>query len=126
MFVGNFRFKTAVQEVLCNLSEAISYPRLHPARELQRQALEESVAYLRSLPELPHSFPTARQLLKYAIEQTELEGIVVELGVYRGATIPFIAGALPDRRIHGFDTFKGLPTRWTGNSVMFDAGGVKP
>jgi hypothetical protein len=127
MFLSSFRLKTAVQGILCNLGEIVDYPLLHPARELQRQALEETVAYLRSLPQLPPSFPTARQLLVYALSEIHPKGPVVELGVYKGATIRFIAGTLPpDRRIHGFDTFRGLPTRWTGNSAMFDAGGILP
>lgn len=127
MFLGNFRLKTAVQTALCNVSEAIDFPLLHPARELQRQALAETVTYLRSLPELPAAFPTARQLLEYALKESRPNGSVVELGVYKGATIRFIARNLPpDRPIHGFDTFRGLPKRWTGNSAMFDAGGVLP
>jgi hypothetical protein len=127
MFLSNFRLKTAVQTVLWNVREVIDYPYLHPTRELERIALAETVEYIQSLPELPPSFPTARQLLTFAIRRAPAVGAIVELGVYKGATIRFIARTVgPSRQVHGFDTFAGLPTRWTGNSAMFDAGGKLP
>ena len=127
MYFGSFRSKTAIQTALFNLREILDYPRLHPAREMRRRALDESVAYLLGLPALPSSFATARQLMLHAIDEVRIKGLVVELGVYKGGTINFIAHHFSDEQsIHGFDTFTGLPTRWTGNAVMFDVGGKTP
>jgi SAM-dependent methyltransferase len=39
-------------------------------------------------------------------------GHVMEFGVFRGRSITALATALPDRIIHGFDTFTGLPLPW--------------
>jgi predicted O-methyltransferase YrrM len=127
MFYSNFRSKTLIQTALWNLREITDYAGLHPGREMRRRALDDSVEYLRSLPVLPPSFPSPRQLLRLALEESHPKGNVVELGVFKGGTIRFIARHLPpDRPIHGFDTFQGLPTRWTGNTDMFQAGGVPP
>jgi hypothetical protein len=127
MFLSNFRLKTAIQTALCNVREIVDYPYLHPARALERIALEETVRYLQDLPVLPPSFPTARQLLSSAIALSPDHGPAVELGVFKGATIRFIAQRIgTGRAVHGFDTFTGLPTRWTGNSNMFDAHGRLP
>ena len=126
MFISSFRLKTAIQGYLVNLREIVDYPVNHPGRELERQALAESVAYLSNLEALPPSFPTARELLQYALTQAPDRGSVVELGVYKGATIRFIANRLSPRRVHGFDTFTGLPVRWAGNLSTFDAGGQLP
>jgi predicted O-methyltransferase YrrM len=127
MFLSNFRLKTTVQAALWNIREIMDYPLLHPGRELQQRALIEAADYLERLPTPPPSFPTARELLRYALEVTRDKGSVVELGVYKGATIRFIARHLPpNRTVHGFDTFTGLPIRWTGNTSAFDAGGALP
>ncbi len=39
-------------------------------------------------------------------------GHVMEFGVFRGRSVTALATALPDRSIHGFDTFTGLPLPW--------------
>ena len=41
----------------------------------------------------------------------------MEFGVNQGGTINFIAKRMPSRRIHGFDSFEGLPESWTGNQM---------
>lgn len=46
------------------------------------------------------------QFLKHA---SKLEGEVAEVGVYRGGTAKVLAEACPDKPIHLFDTFKGMP-----------------
>jgi predicted O-methyltransferase YrrM len=127
MFVSNFRAKTLVQTAILGLAELADYAIFHPGRAMRRQALDDSIEYLRSLPVLPPSFPSSGQLLKFAIREAHPKGSIVELGVFRGGTIRFIARNVPsDRPIHGFDTFRGLPTAWSGSSTMFDAGGVPP
>lgn len=52
-------------------------------------------------------------LLEYALSQCAVEGLVLEFGVYAGASLKWIADRLPDRVVHGFDSFEGLPEDWT-------------
>ena len=40
-------------------------------------------------------------------------GHVIEFGVYQGHTISHLANMFPERTIHGFDTFEGLPEDWS-------------
>jgi predicted O-methyltransferase YrrM len=57
------------------------------------------------------------------------EGLILEFGVYKGLTTNHLAKLLPDRTIYGFDSFRGLPEKWSGyrhSEVNFDKGGVKP
>jgi predicted O-methyltransferase YrrM len=127
MFVSSFRAKTLAQTALCALAGISDYATRHPGREMRRRALQDSVDYLLSLPVLPASFPSSRQLLRFALQQAHPKGTIVELGVFKGGSIRFIARNLPpDRTIHGFDTFRGLPTEWSGNTTRFEAGGVPP
>lgn len=51
-------------------------------------------------------------LLKFALEQCTIDGLVIEFGVYRGASLCFIADHEP-RPVYGFDSFEGLPEDWT-------------
>jgi Macrocin-O-methyltransferase (TylF) len=46
--------------------------------------------------------------------------------VFKDGTSRFIAAQLPDRTIHGFDSFAGLPEGWTGDSFNFDAKRKRP
>lgn len=49
-------------------------------------------------------------------------GMVLEFGVAHGSTITQIANVFPDRTIHGFDSFEGLPENWR---IGFPAGTFK-
>jgi hypothetical protein len=51
-------------------------------------------------------------LLRHALGQCSIEGLVLEFGVYRGRTLSEIA-RLDPRVTHGFDSFVGLPEDWT-------------
>lgn len=71
------------------------------------------------------------EVRKTAVANISLGGLVMEFGVYRGKSINFIADELPDRTIHGFDSFEGLPKGrgvWRGyfDTGHFDMGGRMP
>ena len=45
----------------------------------------------------------------------------LEFGVWKGESINFIAQALPERDIYGFDSFLGLEEDWNGHSLTKDS-----
>jgi Macrocin-O-methyltransferase (TylF) len=53
-------------------------------------------------------------VLSHAAAIAPADGLVLEFGVASGATINHLAGtpALRERRIFGFDSFRGLPSAW--------------
>ena len=53
-------------------------------------------------------------LLDYSISKIPSTGLVMEFGVYQGATINHIARRVPSRTVYGFDSFIGLPEDWKG------------
>jgi len=54
------------------------------------------------------------------------EGMIMEFGVFSGNSIRLIANRYPTRTIHGFDSFIGLPEKWTrGDTNYFSAGTFK-
>jgi len=52
------------------------------------------------------------ELLEFALGECDVDGLVLEFGVYRGASLRFLAQRT-DRIVHGFDSFEGLPEDWT-------------
>jgi len=61
----------------------------------------------RSLPMLGSNIST----FKLALEAANSEGLVLEFGVRHGNTLRQIAG-LVKQKVHGFDSFEGLPEVW--------------
>jgi hypothetical protein len=58
--------------------------------------------------------------LEYCLETYNfIPGVFVELGVFKGETLNFIAGRQQRNKIYGFDSFKGLPEKWQHKNNMF-------
>ncbi len=51
-------------------------------------------------------------LFQHALSQLFSEGLILEFGVAKGASVNLIASLLPDKTVYGFDSFKGLPEDW--------------
>lgn len=68
------------------------------------------------------------ELLDFALGQAAVEGLVLEFGVYRGASLQMIAERSARGVVHGFDSFEGLPEDWTGGRTKgrFSLGGEIP
>ncbi len=45
-------------------------------------------------------------------DMIEFDGYILDLGVYKGGSTRALARIFPDRHIHGFDSFEGLPGDW--------------
>lgn len=50
-------------------------------------------------------------LFNLAQKANKLEGDIAEIGVYKGGTAKLLALACPDKLIHLFDTFQGMPPK---------------
>lgn len=102
------------------------YGALHPAREAKRVALAETVEYIRESMARAVGVESAREVLESGLDKMPSAGHILEFGVFRGGTIRYIAGRIRSRKIHGFDSFAGLPESWTGDRFNFDAKGKMP
>ena len=61
---------------------------------------------------------TLNHLSRAAAHCSVPDGAVLEFGVYSGATISHLAKLFPDRTLHGFDSFEGLPEEWVTSDVQ--------
>lgn len=50
--------------------------------------------------------------LKESLNQINIEGEILEFGVFKGNSINIIADLIKNQTIHGFDSFQGLPEDW--------------
>src|SRR5579862_3585207 len=127
MFIARFNLKTSIQKLLFTLQDFRDFPRLHPAREMKRLALRESVRYARKHMQNSVGVESAREVLSLALKQVAVPGHYLEFGVYKGGTIRFIAGHVgASQLVHGFDSFEGLNEAWSGDPSRFDAQGRLP
>lgn len=99
--------------------------------ELRKRAVAESVEHILQEPRLQGAQVTNDKVgvLSAALRSVTIDGAVAEFGVYRGSTLTRIAEFFPDRTVHGFDSFVGLPESWSGTSKdagAFDVGGTPP
>jgi Flp pilus assembly protein TadD len=66
------------------------------------------------------------ELLGLARDAAPPAGLVLEFGVWNGASIRFIAGGVAGP-VHGFDSFQGLPEAWAGEAAgSYSTGGRLP
>ncbi len=63
MFIASFKLKTSIQKWLFTLQDFMDFARLHPARELKRLALEETVQYIRQRMPAAVGMESAREVL---------------------------------------------------------------
>lgn len=83
-------------------------------RARQRLALQQTVEFIESdLPSVG-SFDTRYNLLKHLVQciPASENGLLCEFGVAGGKSINFLSRLMPQRTLHGFDSFEGLPEDW--------------
>ena len=95
------------------IHQALAEDALSLLRARNRIACEESAKYLCDYMSSVTSFPDKYALFKECFRNIDAkqQGLFCELGVGSGTTINFIADCV-DAKIHGFDSFEGLPEDW--------------
>ncbi|MDA8250890.1 MAG: class I SAM-dependent methyltransferase [Rhodospirillales bacterium] len=98
------------------------------AIDLRLAAKREAVRYIRAHMADAVMRRDRFELLRFALARAPQDGLVLEFGVEKGASVSCLAGATP-RVVHGFDSFRGLPEDWTGTGEArgaFDLKGKLP
>jgi Methyltransferase domain len=127
VFIASFSLKTSIQKWMVTLQDYWDFPRLHPAREMKKLALEESVQYAQKYMRTAVGMESSREVMTSALRQVSVPGHYLEFGVYKGGSIHFIAKHVgPSKTVHGFDSFRGLQESWSGDSFSFDLDGRPP
>lgn len=114
MLVTNFKFKFFLYKLVLPFFQLFDTGRMHPVRERSVRALNKTVDYIDA--NMPHAvgFETQKELITYSIDQTLIPGYYLEFGVFTGGTMRYMAKRKPNAEFHGFDSFEGLPSDWSG------------
>ena len=113
-----FRIKHLIYKLLWAIHHLLDLVPTHPLRVRELRAAEEAADYVsENMPEAL-GFETQRELLDYALGEVKASGHYLEFGVAGAGTIRFIAGKAGGQRVHGFDSFEGLPESWTGTRLQ--------
>lgn len=78
-------------------------------------ASKSSAEYLVKNMRQAENFLTDYDLHHNIVNWVDLDGHILEFGVATGRTIRHWARHWPNRQIHGFDSFEGLPETWLWN-----------
>jgi hypothetical protein len=82
--------------------------------ELQLRACREAADYVERHMRDAAIFEDSRLFLLHCLSAS-CEGALLEFGVAGGRTATILGDARPDRTLHGFDSFEGLPEDWAGH-----------
>lgn len=64
-----------------------------------------------------------REVLDVALNNNLIDGVYLEMGVFTGSSINYIAHKIQDHLIYGFDSFEGLPEAWTrDDTILYSQG----
>lgn len=80
------------------------------------RATLDSAQYIEPFLDKALLFRKKEELWDYTISQIEQsDGLFLEFGVFKGASINFMASRLKHVTFHGFDSFEGLQEDWSGH-----------
>ena len=121
----------SVTDLLAEVRKELRITRTIPSTGivLRQRAVDQAVDYILSDPRFDNvqvSLHNASTLTA-ALKAVTLDGTVAEFGVYKGVSLTQIAKFFPDRTVHGFDSFVGLPDAWGSKEAgAFDIGAKPP
>ncbi len=120
------------REVRTALADFLAGPSSHPRqlnyeRMAYVQAAMDSAGYLIRHMLGATDLVTADAVRQHALGHCVVEGLIMEFGVFDGASLAKIA-ASAKQNVHGFDSFEGLPEDWTHfqKKGRFSLSGVPP
>ncbi|WP_440410025.1 class I SAM-dependent methyltransferase [Neorhizobium petrolearium] len=97
-------------------------------------AMEEAAEFVRANIAQALIFEDIEKIMKYSLDTSAKNGLLLEFGVFRGKSINLLARHLKEaedaRPIYGFDAFLGLQEDWSGTDHrsfnQFNLQGVAP
>jgi len=84
--------------------------------QLQNIATEESLKFFQEHMHEAKMFRNKNGFMDYALNCISEKGSYLEFGVWKGHSINYIANRIDTKKIHGFDSFEGVPEIYNGFS----------
>jgi hypothetical protein len=115
--IGSIHLRSWLQERIGNVCDFVDLGVFHPLREMERRALAETANYIQANMSEAVGYYSGKRVIEHALRLVQPTGHLIEFGVYKGGSINLIARHQPQRTVHGFDSFQGLPEDWGGWSA---------
>jgi hypothetical protein len=99
-----------------------------PFQKLRDEAINEAVEYIKNIKG-KKPIVTGDGWWIEAINHINKKGLCLEFGVWEGESINYFSSAMPERHLHGFDSFEGLQEDWQGGIhgiKWFNQNGILP
>jgi hypothetical protein len=123
----------SVTDLLAEVRNELRVTRTIPSTSivLRQRAVDQAVDYILSDPRFDNVRVSLHNpsTVTAALKAVTLDGMLAEFGVYKGTSLTQIAKFFPDRTVHVFDSFVGLPDSWGGTEQAagaFDIGAKPP
>lgn len=125
--VDRYIYRNFVKAFVCKVHDTMEYSFHHPFSTLKRQSHLSTVHFIESNCPRAVACRSPRQLVDLALQNLTKPGLILEFGVFKGDSLRYLAKKNPQRELHGFDSFQGLPEAWVSNPKgAFDVGGNLP
>lgn len=111
----NYTFRNFFKERIIQLHGVFEYAKNHPYTILSKEACDSTVEFIKKECPRAVGVRSPRQLMDISLASVSLPGPYLEFGVFKGESLRYIAKKNPDKAIHGFDSFEGLPESWAHN-----------
>ncbi len=126
-FLRNYKFRNFFKEKIIQIYRTYEYAANHPYTELNKLARDSTVEFILNTCPKAVATRSPRQVMNLSFSQVTLDGLYMEFGVFKGESLRYIAKNNPDREVHGFDSFEGIPEDWGHNPKgTFTAHGKLP
>lgn len=86
--------------------------------QLQKEAMADSVNYIKNIRYDFMVFDSKTQVFEILKNRLKA-GCILEFGVDEGVSLNRLAGIFPEKTVHGFDSFEGLPRDWMTVKTKF-------
>jgi hypothetical protein len=94
------------------IEEALENDSIDLGRQCKRMARNESAVYALKNIGLDKTYRDRYALMDRCLELTAPTGLILEFGIWKGASIRHVANRVSPRKVYGFDSFEGLPEAW--------------
>lgn len=125
--VDRYGYRNVVKAIICKVYDTLEYGFHHPFSTLKQKSHLSTVHFIERNCPRAVACRSPRQLIDLALRNLTQPGIILEFGVFKGDSLRYIAKKNPQRKVHGFDSFTGLPEAWVNKGKgAFDVGGKLP
>lgn len=113
--VDRYAYRNFVKATVCKVYDTLEYSFHHPFSTLKRRSHLSTVEFIEDNCPRAVACRSPRKLASLALQNLRKSGLILEFGVFRGDSLNYIAKKMPQRELHGFDSFEGLPEAWVNN-----------